>query len=128
MARILLHCVSALFAAATAISPVAANVAFAQESHATTQSPVGLHLFLSTGCGACHRIAGTEARGKIGPDLTHLASRSAIGANLMPMTRENLADWIRHTQKLKPGARMPSFGMLPVSETNAIVDYLATLK
>lgn len=89
---------------------------------------LGLHLFLSTGCGACHRIAGTAAEGKIGPDLTHLASRTTIGANILPMNAENLSTWIRRTQELKPGARMPSFGMLPVSETNAIVDYLMTLQ
>ncbi len=44
------------------------------------------------------------------------------------MSPENLVIWIRHTQEVKPGARMPSFGMLPESETAEIVDYLMTLK
>lgn len=104
--------------------------ASAEEANPSQPPPadLGLHLFLSTGCGACHRIAGTAAEGKIGPDLTHLASRTTIGANILPMSAENLSTWIRRTQELKPGARMPSFGMLPISETNAIVNYLMTLQ
>lgn len=102
--------------------------ALAQQVDVAQEPPAGLRLFLSTGCGACHRIAGTQAQGKIGPDLTHLASRETIGANLMPMSAENLAKWIRHTQDLKPGARMPSFEMLPRAEIDAIVEYLVTLE
>ncbi len=90
--------------------------------------PPGLRLFLATGCGACHKIAGTQAAGEIGPDLSHVAARETIGANLLPMSRENLVAWIRHTQALKPGARMPSFDMLPEPETAQIADYLMTLK
>ncbi len=108
-----------------AIAPVAAA---AESSDRPDVMSSGLRLFLSTGCGACHRIAGTKAAGEIGPDLTHLASRGTIGANLLTMSPENLVIWIRHTQEVKPGARMPSFGMLPESETAEIVDYLMTLK
>jgi cytochrome c oxidase subunit II len=95
---------------------------------ADTDLPAGLRLFLATGCGACHRIAGTEADGEIGPELSHFAARETIGANLLPMSRENALAWITHTQALKPGARMPAFDMLPKRETAQIVDYLMTLK
>ncbi len=120
--------VQALYMIAVAILSFTPGNALAQQQNGAANLSDGLRLFLSTGCGACHKIARTEAQGTIGPDLTHLASREMIGANLLPMTAENLADWIQHTQKLKPGARMPAFGMLPESETNAIVDYLVTLK
>ena len=100
----------------------------AQQTDSAREPSAGLHLFLATGCDACHRIAGTRAQGRIGPDLTHLASREMIGAKLLPMSAENLAKWIRHTQDLKPGARMPSFEMLPSAEIDAIVDYLVTLQ
>ncbi|WP_206019310.1 c-type cytochrome [Roseovarius spongiae] len=126
MARSPHLCVSALFL--IAISSLCASGAVGQETKTKSSASAGRQLFLSTGCGACHRIAGTDAQGEIGPDLTHLASRATIGANIMPMTSENLSKWIRHTQMVKPGARMPSFGMLPVAETDAIVDYLVTLK
>ncbi len=107
---------------------LAATSAAAAGAPAAGDLPAGLRLFLATGCGACHRIAGTEADGEIGPDLTQFAARKTIAANLLPMSRENLFDWIRHTQALKPGARMPSFDMLPEAETVQIVDYLMTLR
>jgi cytochrome c553 len=40
----------------------------------------GRELFFLNGCAACHAIRGTEARGKIGPDLTHVGSRLTLGA------------------------------------------------
>lgn len=88
----------------------------------------GFVLFISTGCGACHTIRGTEADGEIGPDLTHLAARRTIGAAMLPLNRETLLDWVTETQHVKPGARMPSFGMLPDPEAVQIVDYLMTLE
>lgn len=45
--------------------------------------------FLRNGCGACHTIRGTQARGRVGPDLTHLASRATIGAG----TLMNCSSW-----------------------------------
>ncbi len=69
--------VAASLAMPHAIAPVAAA---AESSDRPDVMSSGLRLFLSTGCGACHRIAGTKAAGEIGPDLTHLASRGTIGA------------------------------------------------
>jgi cytochrome c oxidase subunit 2 len=43
----------------------------------------GLALFLSHGCGACHAIRGTEADGTIGPDLTHVGSRTSLAAGIL---------------------------------------------
>ena len=133
MSHALRSCLSAVLLAALAIPLLSSNRALAQQpaerqSAELTARPAGLRLFISTGCGACHRIAGTVAEGKVGPDLTHLASRNTIGANLLPTSSQNLFAWITRTQELKPGVRMPPFGMLPASETNAIVEYLMTLK
>jgi mono/diheme cytochrome c family protein len=44
--------------AATANLPLTAGPTFAQQPDATPEAEIGMHLFLSTGCGACHRIAG----------------------------------------------------------------------
>ena len=109
-------------------SRAAAQVPVERQAAGRDDRPDGLRLFIATGCGACHRIAGTVAGGEIGPDLTHLASRETIGANLLPLSAENLHAWIARTQELKPGVRMPSFGMLPEAEMDAIVSYLMTLK
>jgi len=78
-------------------------------------------------CAMCHNISGTLAGGRTAPDLTHLASRSAIGANSLPNTRGNLAGWIADPQHIKPGNRMPSPG-LSGEQLQALLAYLETLK
>ena len=93
---------------------------------ATAQS--GQQLFLEVGCGACHSVRGTPAAGVIGPDLTHLASRSTLAAGTLPMTEEALARWISDPQAVKPGVRMPGFGMLGPQRIAELAAYLASLE
>ena len=88
----------------------------------------GRALFLSTGCGACHRIRGAGAQGAIGPDLTHLGSRRTIGAGLLPNNRGALAGWVANAQGLKPGIRMPSFDFLDGESLRALAAYLESLE
>lgn len=90
-------------------------------------SVVGIDAFRQSGCAICHRIQGTDAQGLIGPDLTHLASRSRIAAGLLANTRGNLAGWIANPQALKPGTQMPTM-MLSPTEHRDILAYLETLK
>ncbi|WP_182866855.1 cytochrome c oxidase subunit II [Stieleria mannarensis] len=87
----------------------------------------GGELFRRKGCGACHTIRGTDARGRVGPDLTHLASRSSLGAATKPNNTENLRHWITHTHHVKPGVTMPAFQALDEREVDAIVAYLEQL-
>ncbi|HZZ60130.1 MAG TPA: cytochrome c oxidase subunit II [Roseiarcus sp.] len=58
-------------------------------------------------CAACHTVRGTVAEGKLGPDLTHLMSRSTIAAGILPNNPGYLSGWIANPQNLKPGALMP---------------------
>jgi len=78
-------------------------------------------------CAMCHTIAGTSAGGRSAPDLTHLASRSTIGAGTLPNTKGYLAGWIADPQHIKPGNRMPPSG-LNGEELQAVLAYLETLK
>ena len=55
----------------------------------------------------CHTIRGTDAAGQVAPDLTHLATRSTLGAGTLSNTPEHLAAWIRDPQSVKPGNQMP---------------------
>ena len=87
----------------------------------------GAALFQSTACVMCHAIAGTDAAGRTGPDLTHFASRRTIAAGTRPLTRGDLAAWIADPQRLKPGNNMPSVDLEP-DELDALVDYLMTLQ
>ena len=94
---------------------------------ATAQERRGEQLFMSMPCSGCHMIRGTPANGTVGPDLTHLASRTTIAALTLDNTPSNMADWIRDPQHYKPGNKMPGFA-LTSPETNALVAYLESLK
>ncbi|MFC5038185.1 cytochrome c oxidase subunit II [Tianweitania sediminis] len=93
-----------------------------------TAQAAGLQAFLSNGCGGCHTISGTEARGKIGPDLSHVGSRETIGAGILPNTVQSIARFIKEPDTIKPGVRMPSFRMLPDEEIAGIAQYLKGLQ
>jgi cytochrome c oxidase subunit II len=77
-------------------------------------------------CGGCHTVRGTEARGKVGPDLTHVASRSTLAAATIPNAKGYLAGWILDPQHVKPGNKMPGLD-LSGEQIQAIVDYLSAL-
>ncbi|MXP64396.1 cytochrome c oxidase subunit II [Roseomonas sp. M0104] len=88
----------------------------------------GAALFLKNGCGACHTVRGTPAAGRVGPDLTHLASRPTLGAGILDNTRANREHFITHPREIKPSALMPGFGMLPEGEIAAIAAWLGRLQ
>ena len=60
---------------------------------------------------ACHTVDGTVARGKLGPDLTHLMNRQTLAATEVAITPASLRDWVKDPQQLKPGNKMPAVKM-----------------
>jgi cytochrome c oxidase subunit II len=82
--------------------------------------------FLGSPCATCHAVRGTSASGTVGPDLTHVASRRTLAADL-PNTRGNLYGWIADPQALKPGSRMPRVAMT-TRELHAIAEYVGSLR
>jgi len=87
----------------------------------------GEKVFLAHACSGCHQIRGTPARGLVGPDLTHLTSRTTLAAGTIPNTRDELANWIIDPQAVKPGNRMPALN-LAGPDFDALLAYLRTLK
>jgi cytochrome c oxidase subunit II len=87
----------------------------------------GKDVFLSGTCAMCHAIGGTPAGSRVGPDLTHVASRRTIAAATLPNTRGHLAGWVVDPQQLKPGVRMPP-NQLSASDLQALLAYLRTLQ
>ena len=87
----------------------------------------GQQVFLGSSCEYCHTIAGTNASGTIGPDLSHLASRLSLGAATIPNTKGYLAGWILDPQHIKPGNRMPGTA-LSGPELQSLLEYLESLK
>jgi len=87
----------------------------------------GRDIFMQTRCAGCHAVRGTDAAAQIAPDLTHIATRSTLGAGTLPNTPENLAAWIRDPQRVKPGNQMPP-NPLTDEDLQALVAYLETLR
>jgi cytochrome c oxidase subunit 2 len=100
-----------------------------QTAHQPTepQAQRGLQLVQQSACVMCHSIRGTAAGGRIGPDLTHLASRSTIASGALPLDAAALATWIREPQSIKPGSRMPNLEFSDADRA-AIVAYLEQLR
>jgi cytochrome c oxidase subunit II len=87
----------------------------------------GMEIFLSKPCVMCHQIRGTDAGGKIAPDLTHVGGRRYIGAGTLETTRGNIAAWIVDPHGVKPGVNMPTIQLEP-DEVQPLASYLEGLK
>jgi len=93
------------------------------------ETKAGHDAFLSGACAGCHTVKGTTAAGKVGPELTHIASKPNIAGVLSPVNQENLTKWVHNAPSLKPGTLMPKFeGQLPDKTIDDIVQWLLTLK
>lgn len=89
----------------------------------------GYNTFMRGGCMACHSISGTTATvGKIGPNLTAIGARWKIGAGAAENSPEQLAQWIQHSESLKPGSKMMAFPQIAGEDLEALVAYLQSLK
>ena len=88
-------------------------------------------------CWACHTVAGSSrSRGTRGPNLSHVASRQRIAADILENTQENLRRWLTDPERVKPGNRMAREASvftdpekrLSESQISALVAYLRTLE
>ena len=98
----------------------------AQKAPAAATTGAGATLFTNKGCGACHTIEGL-AQGKVGPNLTHFATRGTLAAGEFVRNDENIATWLRNPLAVKPGSQMPNLG-LSDSDIQTLVTYLQALK
>lgn len=102
--------------------------------HSDAQPPDGEFLaagraaFMRGGCGDCHAVRGTEARGDLGPDLTHVGSRHLLGAGVLGNHVGTMAGWIAGGQALKPGNAMPDARAFNGEELRAVSAWLVSLK
>ena len=88
-------------------------------------------------CFRCHMIKGTRlARGTVGPNLTHFASRANFAGAIMENTQDHLREWIENPGKMKPGNMMSVeaevyTGIVPPltePQISALIAYLRSLK
>ena len=93
----------------------------------------GAVLFEEATCINCHAIegydvvGGTEAGIRIGPSLTHFASRERFAGGILETTEENVAAWIENPQALKAGAQMPNL-QLDEEQIAALTAYMMSLE
>ncbi len=87
----------------------------------------GQTLFVQHACASCHTVAGTQASGTVGPDLTHVASRPTLAAGTLTNTRDNLLQWITNPYAAKPGTAMPATPLSP-QDAQALIAYLESLR
>jgi cytochrome c oxidase subunit 2 len=101
----------------------------AQQQQPAVHDPAaaeGRAVFEQNACINCHRVAGTVANGRFGPDLTHVASRDTIGSGSIPNTPANLRSFVDDPAHFKPGALMPAM-RLNDHDLDAVTKYLTTL-
>ena len=78
-------------------------------------------------CAACHSLVPSEMNtDKVGPNLTHLFSRTTFAGGSFDLNEENLRRWLADTQAMKPGNDM-EIKILPKTR-DQIVAYLLHLK
>jgi len=87
----------------------------------------GREIFLSHACSGCHTIRGTNAHGRIGPDLTHVGGRQDLAGLAIPNTPEEMTRWIDDPQAIKPGVKMPDLH-LSSADIRSVVSYLESLR
>jgi cytochrome c oxidase subunit II len=88
----------------------------------------GHQLFLQTGCVGCHVIDGYPgAVGRVGPNLSGLGIRTTLAGGWLPNTAEDLGDWLRDPESIKPGSLMPNLN-LNEDQIERLVAYLRSLE
>jgi len=87
----------------------------------------GAQLFQMTTCPACHTINGTPAQGKIGPNLTHFASRGTFAGSIFENNADNIRLWLKDPPAVKPGSLMPNYHLTD-HQLDVLVAYLQALQ
>lgn len=93
----------------------------------TPEQQRGLAIFQGSPCAMCHTVAGTSAGGRLGPDLTHVASRMTLGAGTLPNTITAMTQWLTNAHRFKPGVHMPAI-QYSQQDLAALVAFLEALQ
>lgn len=87
----------------------------------------GLRIMEHSGCGSCHRVAGTSMGSDVGPDLTHLASRRTLAAGTLTNDHDGLRRWLSSPDAFKPDSHMPDYHF-DDADVEAVATYLEGLR
>ena len=78
----------------------------------------GREVFVAKACNSCHQVEYSKSDAPdwlipptvaaIGPNLSHLASRTTIASALLDRDESSLRAWLKNPPAIKPGSRMPN--------------------
>ncbi len=92
-------------------TPLPAGLAFNESLKGDAERGRDFMTKMGGGCVGCHRINGNPMMmGVIGPNLTHLGTRSTIAGGIYPNDAKHLSLWIKNSRRMKPGVLMPTLG------------------
>jgi cytochrome c oxidase subunit II len=86
----------------------------------------GQDLFINGQCGICHNLGDHKAPNPIGPNLTHLMSRSYFAGGMFENNMGNMYPWVQNPQAMKPGNHM--IVNVPDQDMAAILAFISILK
>jgi len=90
-------------------TPTPAGLSFTE--NVTGDPQRGAQQFARSACIGCHTVRGTIASSFIGPNLTHIGTRSTIAAGIYPNDERHLRLWLKNARLMKPGSTMPTLGL-----------------
>src|SRR5438445_966987 len=86
----------------------------------------GEQAFRRYGCIGCHTM-GTMSNALVGPNLTHLGSRTTIAGGLFPNDSAHLARWLSDPPREKPGSIMPNMHV-PAADLATLIAFLRSMR
>jgi cytochrome c oxidase subunit 2 len=87
----------------------------------------GYNLVVQGACIGCHTIGDHTAMDPIGPNLTHLTSRTTFAGASFDLNQDNLRRWLEDSNAMKPGNLMKDM-QVKTDDVDAVIAYLSTLK
>ncbi|CAN5768136.1 cytochrome c oxidase subunit II [soil metagenome] len=92
-------------------TPLPEGLAFNESLKGDPQRGLDFMNKMGGGCIGCHAIAGNPMMmAKVGPNLTHVGTRTTIAGGIYPNDTQHLVRWIKNARKMKPGVLMPTLG------------------
>ena len=95
---------------------------------ASDLAKAGEQQFLLSGCVGCHTVKGNAvAVGVIGPNLSHVGSRTTIASGVLQNNADGMRKWLSNSPAVKPGSKMPNLN-LNDDQIQKLTAYLDSLK
>jgi cytochrome c oxidase subunit 2 len=86
----------------------------------------GYNIIVNGICSNCHTLGSHQGAASIGPNLTHLFTRTTFAGASFELNQDNVRRWLQDTQAMKPGNKMKNVSLSP-DQIDALVAYLSTL-